>query len=72
MMRRTGYPRAPLIIGVVLGGIVERYLHMSLKLYGRLFFLRPISMFLIAIIVLTIAAPVIYRRRTKAAAGVTR
>ena len=72
MMRRTGYPRAPLIIGVVLGGIVERYLHMSLKLYGGLFFLRPISMFLIAIIVLTIAAPVIYRKRMKAAAGVTR
>jgi TctA family transporter len=70
VMRRTGYPRAPMIIGVVLGGIVERYLHMSVKLYGGLFFLRPISMFLIAIIVLTLAAPAIYKRKVKANAGV--
>jgi putative tricarboxylic transport membrane protein len=72
LMRRAGYPRPPLIIGVVLGRIVERYLHMSLKLYGPLFFVRPISIFLIAIIVVTIAAPTIYTRRIRGDAGVAR
>jgi TctA family transporter len=63
MMKRNGYPRAPMIIGVVLGGIVERYLHMSIKLYGGFFFLRPISMALIIVVVLTIMAPVLLKKK---------
>lgn len=62
MMKRNGYSRAPLIIGIVLGGIVERYLHMSIKLYGGLFFLRPISMVLIIIVILTIVAPAFVKK----------
>jgi TctA family transporter len=50
-MIRFDYPRPPLILGFVLGELVERYLHLSLKTVGPLFFLRPIS---VVIIVLTI------------------
>lgn len=72
LMRRTGYPRAPMIIGVVLGRIVERYLHMALKLYGRLFFLRPISLCLLAVVIVTMAAPALYARTMRANAGAGR
>jgi TctA family transporter len=65
MMKRNGYSRAPLIIGIVLGTIIERYLHMSIKLYGWLFFMRPICMVMIVIIILTIAGPVFFRRHKK-------
>jgi len=65
MMKRNGYSRAPLIIGIVLGTIVERYLHMSLKLYGWFFFLRPICVAMIIVILITIAAPVVIRKTRK-------
>ncbi|MFC1815354.1 tripartite tricarboxylate transporter permease, partial [Thermodesulfobacteriota bacterium] len=42
-MVRFDYPRPPLILGFVLGAMIERYLHLSLKTVGPLFFLRPIS-----------------------------
>jgi len=50
-MVRFDYPRPPLILGFVLGELIERYLHLSLKTAGPFFFLRPIS---IVIIILTI------------------
>jgi len=41
------YPRPPLILGFVLGKLVERYFHLSVKTSGNLFFLRPLSLILI-------------------------
>ena len=51
VMIRFHYPRPPMMLGFVLGALAERYLHLSLKTVGGLFFLRPIPM---VIIVLTI------------------
>jgi len=50
-MARFGYPRPPLILGFILGGLAERYLHLSVKTVGTFFFLRPIS---VIIVILTI------------------
>jgi putative tricarboxylic transport membrane protein len=52
IMMRLGYPRPPLILGFVLGALCERYLHLSLKTSGLLFFLRPISMVIIALTII--------------------
>ena len=41
-MKRLGWPRPPLILGVVLGDIVERYLFISVGRYGTDWLLRPV------------------------------
>lgn len=48
---RAGWPRAPFVIGLVLGGPAENSLNLALQLWGFSFFLRPISLVLIAMIV---------------------
>ncbi len=34
MMKRLGWPRPPMVLGIVIGGIFERYLYISTKLCG--------------------------------------
>lgn len=64
-MRRFGYSEACLIIGLVLGTIVERNYHIAINLYGNNFFYtRPISLFfLIAIIAILVISA--WRRTTE-------
>jgi putative tricarboxylic transport membrane protein len=52
---RADWPRAPFVIGLVLGRIAEESLHKALQLWGMEFFLRPLSLVLIGLITLTIA-----------------
>lgn len=60
---RAGWPRAPFAIGLVLGAIAEKSLHKALALWGLEFFLRPLSLVLIGLIVLTIGWAVYSGRR---------
>jgi TctA family transporter len=50
LMRRFGYPRPAMILGLVLGGLMERYLYRSMASYGFTWLTRP------AVIVLLILA----------------
>jgi TctA family transporter len=34
IMKRLGWPRPPMVLGIVIGGIFERYLNLSIQLYG--------------------------------------
>jgi TctA family transporter len=52
---RAGWPRAPFVIGLVLGKIAEESLHKAMELWGMAFFLRPLSLVLIGLILATIA-----------------
>jgi putative tricarboxylic transport membrane protein len=52
---RFDWPRAPFVIGLVLGRISEESLNKALGLWGLGFFTRPLSLVLIGLIVLTIA-----------------
>lgn len=52
---RAGWPRAPFVIGLVLGGQAEASLNQALQLWGMSFFLRPLSLTLIAMIVALMA-----------------
>jgi hypothetical protein len=63
-----GWPRPPLILGLVLGAIAENYLFISYSRYGAGFLTRPIVLILIAISLAVIFYPIIERRvrRTKA------
>ena len=57
VMKRYGYSRPALLLGFVLGGLFENYFMLSIKIYGPLFFIRPISLTLFAIMILLLNYP---------------
>jgi len=65
IMVRSKYPRAPLLVGVVLGKAAELNFHLSLQLFGNFFFLRPITFFIFFLIVLGLALPPFLARRKR-------
>ena len=67
-MREQDYSRAALFLGFVLGSMLERYLHISLSVRGLIFFTSPISLALIAIIILSLSSEFIrplFRKKTR-------
>ncbi|MGY9105470.1 MAG: hypothetical protein ACKVG0_02830, partial [Alphaproteobacteria bacterium] len=63
-------PRPPFVIGVVLGPVAEDSLHKALALWGPSFFLRPLSLILIAMIIGSIVFYVWRTRRENALEGI--
>jgi hypothetical protein len=57
MMKQLKWPRPPLILGVVLGDIIERYLFISIERYGLSWMLRPIVVLLFALAILGLMRP---------------
>jgi putative tricarboxylic transport membrane protein len=64
-MRRFGYPRPAMILGLVLGGLMERYLYRSMASYGFAWLTRP------GVVALLILATVsfVYTVRSRAGSG---
>jgi TctA family transporter len=62
-LKRSGWPRAPFAIGVVLGPLVEISLHQSLTIWGLAFIFRPIALGLALATLATVAVSV---RRARA------
>jgi TctA family transporter len=56
-MERFGYNRPALLLGFVLGEMIERYYHVSASAYGAFFLMRPISMAIIAAVLLCLLWP---------------
>lgn len=50
-MAKFGYPRPAMLLGFVMGYLFERYFFMALGVGGPFFFLRPLSLTIILIIV---------------------
>ena len=65
-MLRANWPRAPFVIGLVLGRIAEESLHKAMDLWGLAFFTRPISLVLIGMIVATIIFAILRSRKPNA------
>jgi TctA family transporter len=65
MMKRLGWPRPPMVLGLVIGGIFERYLYISTSLYGAAWMLRPVVM-----VVLVLVAWALYRPLSEIARSV--
>ena len=66
VMRYAGWPRAPVVLGFVLGSIMETALHITLQKYSWDWILRPISGIICALAILTVvlsASGFIKRRR---------
>lgn len=57
IMREQGWPRAPLLIGLVLGDTVERYLFISIQVHGWEWMTRPVVLVILALTALGLYRP---------------
>ena len=64
-MKRHHWPRAPFMIGLVLGPIMELSLHQALTIWGPSFVLRPIALTLAAATVATVVVSIRRASRRK-------
>jgi putative tricarboxylic transport membrane protein len=67
LMMRFGWPRAPLVLGFVLGKLAETYLFISMARYGYSWLTQPLVIALIVLTALVILFPYWQERRTRAA-----
>jgi TctA family transporter len=58
-MKQMKWPRPPLILGLVLGDIIERYLFISIQRYGVSWFARPIVLGIFAIALFGLMRPIL-------------
>ena len=69
VMKRADWPRPPLLLGLVLGGLLERYMFISFQRYGADWLSRPIVIGVLLITAHSILKPfitdLIKRRRKK-------
>jgi TctA family transporter len=64
-MRAAGWPRPPLLLGLVLGPIAERYMWTSVQLYGAEFLLRPGVISIFIVLVACLAYPIFQDQSAK-------
>jgi TctA family transporter len=67
-MKRFGWPRPPLIVGIVLQRLAETYFFLTTKLYGFAWLARPLVIVLFVLIVGTIVHAVMRHSRDQARA----
>ena len=70
-MRAAGWPRPPLLLGLVLGPIAERHMWTSVQLFGADFLLRPGVLIIFAILVVCVSYPMFQDRNSKTRAQET-
>lgn len=63
VMVRLGWPRPPVLLGLVLASVAETYLFISVSRYGVDWVTRPIVLAIMAAIVLVVFLPMLRRQR---------
>jgi hypothetical protein len=63
-MKHFKWPRPPMVLGFILGGILERYLFISIERYGIAWMSRPFVVILFAMAAISIIRPAIQDIRT--------
>jgi len=63
LMVLGGWPRAPFVLGLVLGKIAENYLYISVARYEAAWLTRPVVMVLLALAIVVIVYPLFQSRR---------
>jgi TctA family transporter len=59
VLKHLKWPRPPLVLGFILGGVLERYLFISIERYGSSWMLRPVVMVMFAAAALSLARPLL-------------
>jgi len=57
IMKRLAWPRPPLVVGLVIGAIFERYLYISSSLYGLGWLTRPVVVVILALVAWALYRP---------------
>jgi TctA family transporter len=57
IMKRLGWPRPPLVVGLVIGAVFERYLYISTSLYGLGWLARPAVVVILALVAWALYRP---------------
>ena len=57
IMKRLGWPRPPMVLGIVIGGIFERYLYISTSLLGYAWLLRPVVIGILVLVAWALYRP---------------
>jgi len=65
VMMKFGFPRAPVILGFILGKIAEENFNKSMELWGIGFLTRPVTMILLVLSVLSIIYSLVMTHREK-------
>ncbi len=65
LMKRMRWPRPPLVLGFVLGEVVERYMYISYELYEWGWILRPTVLFMFALSLYGIFVPILRKWRAR-------
>jgi len=58
-MKHFRWPRPPLVLGFILGGILERYMFISIERYGLEWMTRPIVMVMFLLSAISLARPLL-------------
>ena len=64
-MKRLKWPRPPLVLGFVLGALIERYMFISFSAYGWMWLLRPAVIVILSITVYGLFSPLIKNIKQK-------
>ena len=64
-MKQFKWPRPPLILGVVLGDTIERYMFISIERYGMSWMLRPVVVLLFALAIVGLVRPLLQDVRSQ-------
>jgi TctA family transporter len=67
LMVRFEWPRAPLVLGFVLGKLAETYLFISMARYGYAWLAQPLVILLMVLTAVVIVYPYFQERRVRAA-----
>jgi TctA family transporter len=59
VMKQNKWPRPPLVLGLVLGDTIERYMFISIERYGFSWLWRPVVVVLLAIAILGVIRPLL-------------
>jgi TctA family transporter len=69
IMKKINFPRAALLLGLILGNIAEVNFHLSMQRYGIQFLTRPIVLILLLCIVVSLIVPYVKKARKSTGIG---
>jgi len=65
IMKRCGWPRPPLLLGFLLGALIERYVFISVKAYGSGWLTRPLVLAIFLITIVTLGYSLLQERKVR-------
>ena len=68
-MKHARWPRPPLVLGYILGSIIERYMFISIERYGTSWLLRPAVVVLFAMAAVSLFGPLVTDLRARRGGG---